>query len=127
MQFRSATFDDARQLFKWRNDETTRAMSRSTDAVEWDGHVKWLKSRLGRPRADIYIAEVDGHAIGTFRIDGDEVSYTIAPEYRRRGLCTTMLKMVANEHGRLRAEIFRRNVPSIRAATTAGLEVVLID
>lgn len=43
---RPATRDDVRVLYDWRNDEATRAHSRSSEALEWDSHVSWLDRTL---------------------------------------------------------------------------------
>ncbi len=64
--------------------------------------------------------------IGTCRIDGDEVSYTIAPEHRRRGYATALLVLVREQFGSLRAEIKPENAASIKAATAAGHTVHLL-
>lgn len=124
--YRPATRDDAHRLFCWRNDPLTRSMFRSSDLVEWDQHLRWLERRLdGAP--NLFIFEWCGVPVGTFRLDDDEISYTIAPEHRERGLATAMLKMVRRDFGPLRAMIFPRNVASIRAAQSASLTVILLD
>jgi RimJ/RimL family protein N-acetyltransferase len=120
--FREATIDDAKILFDWRNDELTRAMSRSPDLVEWDNHLSWLNNRLNRIEPHLYIVVVEDEPVGTFRIDhGDEVSYTIAPAKRRKGFGLAMLHMVRAKFGPLRAEIFERNIASLEIAKKAGL------
>lgn len=118
--------EDAQRLFDWRNDPLTRAMSKTTEPVEWSGHVQWLERRLSRPEPLLFIAEVDGAAIGTFRVDDDEISYTIAPEHRGRGQATAMLRLAREKFGQLRAEIKSGNAASVRAAETAGFRVVLL-
>jgi len=127
MQYRPVTLQDARLLFDWRNDGLTRAMSRSSEPVEWSEHLAWLTKRLDRLEPHLYIAECEGRPIGTFRVDHDEVSYTVAPDVRMRGMGTALLKLARADFGVLRAEIFRRNEASIKAATAAGMTVVLID
>ncbi len=121
MEIRPATMDDARRLFDWRNDPLTRAMSNNTDAVEWAGHVAWLERRLSRPEPMLFVAEVRSVPVGTFRVDGDEISYTIAPEFRGLGYAVEMLRLAAERHGPLRAEIKPENEASIRAANQALL------
>lgn len=127
MRYRPATIDDARMLFDWRNDQLTREMSRNSDPVDWSSHQGWISARLARPNPMLFIVEQAGKPVGTFRVDGEEVSYTVAPDMRRRGIGTSMLMLVSDNFGALKAEIFRRNEASIRAATAAGLEVILID
>ncbi|MCY0094719.1 GNAT family N-acetyltransferase [Hoeflea ulvae] len=100
MQLRPATPDDAQRLFDWRNDDVTRQMSVSPDPVDWDGHVAWLSARLERAAPGLYIAEADtGDAVGSVRIDGDEISYTVAPAHRGKGVATAMLVLARAEFG----------------------------
>jgi RimJ/RimL family protein N-acetyltransferase len=122
-----ATMDDAEPLFDWRNDPLTRAMSRNQDPVTWDSHVDWLTRRLSQPSPHLYMAFLDGRRIGTFRVDGDEISYTVAPEHRGKGLGEAMLRKAREMFGPLRAEIFVRNIASIKIAERSGMIVHLID
>lgn len=126
MEIRPATMDDAQRLFDWRNDPLTRAMSINTEPVEWTGHVAWLERRLSRNAPMLFIAEIDGAPVGTFRIDADEISYTVAPEHRGRGAAKAMLQIAFARFGKLRAEIKPENVASIKAALAAGHEVALL-
>jgi Acetyltransferase (GNAT) family len=103
-RIRPATKVDAGLLSEWRNDESTRKMSRTKDLVEWDGI----------PAA-------------TFRIDGEEISYTVASDHRNRGIAKLMLKEVSSRFGRLCAHGYADNEPSIRVARSVGLDVVIID
>jgi RimJ/RimL family protein N-acetyltransferase len=124
---RAATLDDAKVLLEWRNDPLTRAMFKTSDVVEWDEHVRWLSARLSRSEPHLYVAEVDGVPAGTIRIDGDALSYTVAPGQRGRGVATRMLQWARSEFGVLRAEIKPDNLASIRAAERTGHRVELLD
>jgi hypothetical protein len=55
------------------------------------------------------------------------VSYIVAEQHCNRGTAKLMLKEVRRRFGRLRAEICSSNLPSIKAAPSAGLGVVIID
>jgi RimJ/RimL family protein N-acetyltransferase len=123
LSIRPATMDDAEMLFQWRNDELTRSMVRNPDLVAWDGHIDWLTRRLAMDPAHLYIALHELTAIGTFRVDGDEISYTVAPQHRNRGNGFLMLSCARKIFGPLRADIFARNRPSIRIASRAGFRV----
>ncbi len=123
---RPASMDDADLLLEWRNDPVTRANSKTTNAVQRDAHISWLTARLQRDQPNLYVAE-DDEPVGTIRIDGDEVSYTVAPEHRGKGYATTMLIWARERFGVLRAEIKLENIASIRAAAKAGHVVVIID
>jgi RimJ/RimL family protein N-acetyltransferase len=126
MKIRPATLHDAKLLLDWRNDPLTRAMSRNSDPVQWDTHVTWLTGRLARSNPQLYIATVDDHPVGTFRVDADEISYTVAPDSRGRGFCRAMLREAREMFGPLRAEIYEQNVASIKAAEQAGMLVCVL-
>lgn len=127
LSFRNARLEDADLLLQWRNDPLTREMSRNTGLVQKDDHMKWLGSQLAKNPSTLFVAEVDGLPVATFRIDFDTISYTVAPSHRGKGLATTLLKQVYNLHGPLKAEISRRNIASIQAARSAGMKVIFID
>ena len=124
---RPATKDDARVLFEWRNDNSTRKMFKNKDYVQWDEHRDWLDRRLKMDRPNLFVLEQNGAPVATFRIDDRDLSYTVAPAHRNRGIAKVMLKEVRTRFGRLRAEIYSDNLASIAVAREAGLEVIIID
>jgi len=125
MKLRNATSDDAQILFDWRNDGLTRAMSVSSEPVEWSGHIRWLTSRLSRDNPGLYIAEID-EPVGTVRIDDEEISYTVAPNHRGKGIARQMLTLAREEFGPKIAKVKPENPASIAAASRAGHIVELI-
>ena len=127
ISFREANATDADRLLAWRNDPLTVAMSRTSETVSRDAHIAWLAARLSRAEPNLYIVEVSGRAAGTFRVDGEEISYTLAPEWRGQGLATPMLALIHEHFGPLRAEVYRRNVASEKAARCAGHAIVYLD
>ena len=124
---RPAARDDARLLFEWRNDESTRSVSKNRALIAWDEHLGWLDRRLGMDHPNLFLFEVDGQPVATFRIDGNDLSYTVAPEHRNRGIAKLMLNEVRSRFGRLRAHVYSANIPSIKVAQSADLEVVIVD
>lgn len=127
MQFRKVTIDDAQLLFEWRNDPETRKMSRDTSELVWDNHVAWLSRRLQQGDHGLYIATLDGSPVGTVRLDKDEISYTVAPEHRCKGIGEAMLIAAKNTFGPKVAEMKRDNIASAKAAERAGHIVKFID
>jgi RimJ/RimL family protein N-acetyltransferase len=127
IRIRPATEGDAKLLFEWRNDELTRRMSKNNDPIRWDDHRVWFDRRLKMDRPNLFVFELDGESVATFRIDNGDLSYTVAPEHRSRGIATLMLNEVRLRFGRLRAHIHSDNVSSIKVARGAGMEVVIID
>lgn len=127
MDLRKATIEDAKLLFDWRNDRETREMSRDTLELAWENHVGWLTNRLQRDDHGVYIAEINGVPVGTVRIDHDEISYTVAPEQRRKGVGEAMLFEAKKAFGQKVAEVKRENMASVKIAERAGHIVKLID
>lgn len=124
---RPATRDDAELLFEWRNDASTRSMFKNKDYVQWEDHLNWLDRRIGMEHPNLFVFQENGMPVATFRIDDRDLSYTVAPEHRNRGIAKVMLREVRSRFGRLRAEIYSNNLASIAVARDAGLEVVIID
>ena len=93
---RAAGMDDARLLWQWRNDPTTRAGARSSAEVTWDEHVGWLTASLARSDRMLLVVEHALVPIGTVRWDLEgkgewEVSITVAPERRGQSLARPVL------------------------------------
>jgi RimJ/RimL family protein N-acetyltransferase len=122
MILRPATMDDAERLFAWRNDPETRAQSLTTDRVPWDDHVAWLERSLAMPERTLLIAEVAGTPVGTVRLDGEEMSWTVAPEHRRKGYAKEMVRLALPRDAT--AQIKRGNLASQKVARAAGLQLV---
>ena len=125
---RRASIADGHLLYVWRSDPATRAASHQTGPIELAAHLAWLASALANPRRDIYIAEADGRPVGTVRVDRDpeaaEISWTVAPEARGRGVGSRMVAMAAAAiAGPIRAEIKPDNGASIRIAEAAGMQL----
>jgi UDP-2,4-diacetamido-2,4,6-trideoxy-beta-L-altropyranose hydrolase len=123
---RPATFADAALLLAWRNDPQSRLASRNTALVQPEEHTAWLSRTLASGDRKLMIAESGGKPAGVVRADriaqGWELSWTVAPEARGRGVGSQMLVMfVAGLEGRLHATIRKDNGASRRMALAAGL------
>lgn len=106
---RHAAATDAEMTFAWRNDPGTRAMFRSTCAVTWAEHLRWFERRRADRAAPYWIGECDGRPVGTVRLDSRamgeaEVSITVAPEARGRGVGRAILSSLCD---RARADGWR--------------------
>ena len=123
---RPAVKTDARLLYEWRNDPEARKNSRQADFVSWESHEAWLARALSSPERIIRIVEEQGRPVGMVRADqcarGWELSWTVAPAVRGRGIGRRMMKQfVATLAKPLVAVIRTGNVPSIKIASAAGL------
>ena len=128
LALRRASIADGHLLYGWRADPVTRAASHQTGPLDPATHLAWLASSLTRPEREIYIAESDGVPVGTVRVDrapdAAEISWTVAPDARGRGLGSRMVAMAAASiPGAIRAEIKPDNRASIRIAAAAGMQL----
>lgn len=126
MILREATSADALDVWVWRNDPLTRAMSRVQDEVPRASHADWFARAVGDSRRTILIGEVDGQKVGMVRFDhGDatEVSININPEHRSRGHGHALLLAALNSvSGEVWAEIKDENLSSQRLFERVGFE-----
>ena len=130
---RPATREDSDRLLAWRNDPDAVRTSMTGSPVSPGEHALWVDDRLRRPLPRLWIAEVDGIAVGQVRLDVDDqgagvVSIAVAREHRGRGLAAAMLDALAgiaagdpNVH-RLIARVREDNAPSLRAFRRAGYD-----
>jgi RimJ/RimL family protein N-acetyltransferase len=88
---RAAQDADSGDIWRWRNDATTRAMSLSTAEISWDAHAAWFAQALADASRRFYVAEVDGAKVGMCRFDlahdgaSAEVSINLNPDLRNQG------------------------------------------
>ena len=134
---RPAVQDDAALLLAWRNDEVTRRASLSTTQVSESDHDAWLARSLDDPTRLLLVAEEDGRPVGTVRFDACqespgvwEVSITVAPQSRGRGVAARVLRAGEEELAarvgspvRVLARVRQDNTSSARLFEGAGYVV----
>jgi len=130
LTLRPAVQADAGLLLRWRNDPETRASSHTTGVVTEAEHARWLEQSLASPARRLVIAQAEGCPVGQLRLDLEagalaEVSITVAPDARGRGLAAAMLNALAEPAlaaglTTLRAEINTGNARSLSAFKRAG-------
>lgn len=127
---RPAHVDDASRLLEWRNDAETRAHSRNKSEIGAAEHEHWLRASLNSSDRALLVAEVAGKPVGQLRLDRAgkmtaEVSVTLAPSARGRGLAVTLLRALEPigrglGYATFVAEIREENVRSVRVFKDAG-------
>ena len=127
---RKATIDDWKILLDWRNDIETRKNSHNMELVEKEIHKRWLNSILANRNRQLYIAIESEMPVGTVRADFDEhistyeLSWTISPDFRGKGIGKKMVKLLTDKlNAKLRAEIKYGNISSVKIAEFAGLKL----
>ena len=99
---READLGDCIEVFEWRNDDLTRQMSRSSNVVHWEDHLRWYENSLANEDRLLLICESKGEVknckLGIVRfefIDGAskaEISINLSPSKRGRGYAKVCLK-----------------------------------
>lgn len=97
ISLRRATAADEAWLLRVRNDEATRAMSKSTGRVSDADHHTWLATVLADARRALLVAVWDGEPIGQVRFDtlggvASEVSISLDASYRGQRLAVDLLR-----------------------------------
>jgi UDP-2,4-diacetamido-2,4,6-trideoxy-beta-L-altropyranose hydrolase len=95
LRLRPAGLPDAGTVLQWRNDPDAVRQSGTGRPADSAEHERWFLARLDDPAARIWIAEVDGAAVGYVRIDVraavGTVSIAVDAGLRGRGTGTAML------------------------------------
>ena len=123
---RLATADDEALLLRWRNDPATVRACLSAAPVSSLTHKAWLANLLKDPSRRLYVASCDGTPAGTVRVDllqndVTELSWTVAPEMRGRGVGKGMVKMALKFlNATVVAKIRQGNKVSEKIALSAG-------
>jgi L-amino acid N-acyltransferase YncA len=130
---RKAELSDSKIIFEWRNDQLTRAMSHSTDNVDWEGHNNWFASSLKNKHRLLLLCEDENNfnkiAVVRFDVESSRalVSINLAPNMRDKGLSKQCLHEAItsfrNEFPQviaLDAEIKLRNIASQRLFESVG-------
>jgi len=99
---RHARAGDAALLLAWRNDPDVRAASFAQDEVSEREHREWLRAKLGEPGSLLLIVELSGEPVGQVRLDRRtadeaEISISLAPPARRRGVGRAALSLAVGE------------------------------
>ena len=99
-RIRLATTDDWELLLRWRNDEQTREHSIDQSVVTETDHRRWLDASIASDDRHLFVIESAGDPVGTTRLDrrdaGWEISITVAPEHRGKGLGSVLLDVTAD-------------------------------
>lgn len=126
IRLRPATADDARRIFEWANDPTTRAVSFSSEPIPWETHVAWFARKLADPACRLYVVCDDDEPVGQVRLDHEgaraTISVAIAEPHRGRGLGVAAIRaaLLESEAEAIDAFILDDNARSIAAFERAG-------
>lgn len=143
LTFRKAQFDDWQMLLDWRNDPITRQNSLNSSVLTEVDHKSWLKNSLANPKRAIWIAMIQqsqqSTPFATMRCDQftehkiikkyhleestQELSWTLSPDFRGRGLGSAMLKAFCDQQEQTYvARIKKNNAASVRMVEKCGFQ-----
>jgi len=128
LSFYAASQADSDLLLTWANDPGVRAASGDRPPIQYAEHEKWLEGILQDPHSRLMMVRQAHAVVGVVRIihavEYHEISWTVAPEFRGRGIGCKMVAMVTAElSGPLRATVEKSNAASIKVAQAAGFEL----
>lgn len=135
INFRKATMEDAKILWKWTNDPVTRAASFNSDPIPWEKHLAWLTCQLDSTDTIIYIIESSTKKLGVirYRINAETngesiISISLDTEARGKGLAPLIISLSSNQFFKhypdqvITAWIKPENKASIQTFTKANFE-----
>lgn len=127
--YREADKNDCEDIFNWRNDETTRSMSLSSEFLDYKNHKAWFNKTLNNPREICLFFEdrLINLKVGIVRFQLYEdmksglISINLSPESRGKNYAKSclfnainFLKLNFKSCKELDAEIKYTNIPSLR-------------
>jgi len=118
---------DIRFLFNLRNQSDVYKYFKSPKKVEYEGHIKWIRSRINNQRQDIYLYVIlcDNKKVGQVRFDLSEemvkvaeISISVLSKYREKRIASSALKQGIEKIKKkgiekIIAEIHINNIPSL--------------
>jgi RimJ/RimL family protein N-acetyltransferase len=98
VHIRLAAMSDAVILWQWANDPVTRMNSLNRKPIPWEVHEGWYAKKLTSPDCRVWIMELAKMAIAQIRYDRvsadtAQISLSVAPRMRGRGVGTLILTM----------------------------------
>ena len=123
---------DVLLFWNWANDPDVRNNAFHSEEIPLHAHKIWFAERLRDASAALFVIESSEGAIGQVRLEDNggakQISYSIARQFRGKGLGCTILSMALNGvMGRLVAEVKMQNIPSIRVFKKLGFHASLIE
>ena len=134
LYMRFAEPQDLKDLYLWRNDESTRKASFSTEEITIEEHTKWFKESLANVKRNIFIiCDKECKKLGQIRFDkindSAEIYISIKPEYRNQGIGSIALYKSSNIYfnnfpvKKIIAKVKKWNKASLKAFEKAGYTV----
>ena len=130
---RLADLSDSKEVFNWRNDETTRKMSHTNNIINWQEHNHWFNSNLESKSQCLLICYVEETyekvAAVRFNLQNNIaiISINLSPSMRSKGFAVPCLNEAIDHFiskfssfSIIEAEIKSVNLASIKAFEAVG-------
>jgi UDP-2,4-diacetamido-2,4,6-trideoxy-beta-L-altropyranose hydrolase len=134
LQIRRVKESDCELLWCWANDPEVRRNAFSAEPIPWEDHCNWFYQRFRDAVTSIYILESENGPVGQVRFEKHDdkftVGYSIARQYRGKGVATVLLTlalrrlMTDQPYCIVLADVKTNNTPSIRAFQSLGFQEV---
>lgn len=122
---RPMTEQDLTLVWKWRNDNSVRSVSKSQAQIPWADHLKWFKTQPG----ERYIFMEDQRSIGVLLMSQSGYwSFYLDPDLPKgQGYGSIMLTLFMVSHKRrgqnlIRAQVMSSNTASLRLHYKLGFQ-----
>ena len=128
IKIRNANLDDEEIILNWKNDDLSVLHSQSKRLVSKKDHKKWFTSQLEIRPCPILMAQNKEKKIGMIRFDKKSDMYVVSinlnPDFRGRGLGSTMLleaeKFFFKHNSKTIAYVDPSNLASIKLFKKCG-------
>jgi len=131
--FSPAIEENCDLYYEWANEEEVRKNSFNTDKIPYETHVKWFFNKLRSEQSHLFVGYIESLPVGQIRIDVEDkvgiISYSIAKEWRGKGLGTLFLQEIPSilEKDGIQVEILSgsvqpQNIASQKAFEKAGFQ-----
>ena len=130
---RLANLSDSKEVFNWRNDNTTRKMSHTNDIIDWQEHNHWFDSNLESKSQCLLICYIEEThekvAAVRFNLQNNIaiISINLSPSMRGKGFAVPCLNEAIDYFiskfsslSIIEAEIKPVNLASIKAFEAVG-------
>ncbi|MEA5616583.1 UDP-2,4-diacetamido-2,4,6-trideoxy-beta-L-altropyranose hydrolase [Cronbergia sp. UHCC 0137] len=135
LKLRFASHQDSGLLWEWANDSDVRAVSFSSEPINWEDHVKWFNAKLIDSNCIFYIAiDYNNIPIGQVRYDIRNnqavISISIASQFRYQGYGSYLIKIAQEKLFKdsnvyqINAYIKPDNQTSIQVFTKVGFQSI---
>lgn len=134
---RNAVPDDMELIYEWANDDEVRKNSFHTDKIAFQEHKAWYEYKMKSESTLFYIFMLEDQPAGQIRLEleGDfaQINYSIAKEFRGRGLGRAMIELseekLKSEYPHIKkmtAEVKTENSSSQKIFEKSGYEKAYI-